>query len=43
MSKSFFESKKWKTSMNFVYGFGAAIVIVGAMIKILNWPGANAT
>jgi gliding motility-associated protein GldL len=42
MSKSFFESKKWKTSMNFVYGFGAAIVIVGALFKILHWPGANA-
>jgi len=41
MSKSFFESKKWKTSMNFVYGFGAAIVIVGALFKILHWPGAN--
>lgn len=24
-----------------VYGIGAAIVIVGAMFKILNWPGAN--
>ena len=42
MSKSLFESKKWKTSMNFVYGFGAAIVIVGALFKILHWPGANA-
>jgi len=42
MSKSFFESKKWKTSMNFVYGFGAAVVIVGALFKILHWPGANA-
>jgi len=42
MSKSFFESKKLKTSMNFVYGFGAAIVIVGALFKILHWPGANA-
>jgi len=42
MSISFFESKKWKTSMNFVYGFGAAIVIVGALFKILHWPGANA-
>ena len=42
MSKSFFESKKWKTSMNFVYGVGAAVVIVGALFKILHWPGANA-
>ena len=42
MSKSFFESKKWKKTMNFVYGFGAAIVIVGALFKILHLPGANA-
>ncbi len=42
MSKSFFESKKWKTSMNFVYGFGAALVLVRAWFKILHWPGANA-
>jgi gliding motility-associated protein GldL len=41
MSKSFFESKKWKTTMNFVYGFGAAIVIVGALFKILHLAGAN--
>ncbi len=42
MSKSFFESKKWKKTMNFIYGFGAAIVIVGALFKILHLPGANA-
>jgi len=24
-----------------VYGFGAAIVIVGALFKIMHWPGAN--
>lgn len=41
MSKSFFESKKWKKTMNFVYGWGAAIVIVGALFKILHLPGAN--
>lgn len=27
--------------MNFVYGWGAAIVIVGALFKILHLPGAN--
>lgn len=41
MSKSFFESKKWKTTMNFIYGMGAAVVIVGALFKILHWPGAD--
>lgn len=27
--------------MGMVYGIGAAIVIVGALFKILHWPGAN--
>ena len=40
-SKSFFQTKRWKTIMNFIYGIGAAIVIVGALFKILHWPGAN--
>ena len=39
--ESFFESKKFKTMMKFVYGFGGAIVIIGAMFKIMHWPGAN--
>ena len=38
---SFFESKKFKTTMKFVYGWGGAIVIVGAMFKIQHWPGAS--
>src|SRR5210317_907606 len=41
MSKSFFESKKWKKTMNFIYGVGAAVVIVGALFKILHLAGAN--
>jgi len=40
-SKSFFQTKRWKTIMNFIYGIGAAVVIVGALFKILHWPGAN--
>ncbi len=27
--------------MPFIYGVGAAIVIVGAMFKIMHWPGAG--
>lgn len=27
--------------MNMVYGLGAAVVIIGALFKILHWPGAN--
>ena len=30
------------TIMPFVYGYGAAIVILGAMFKIMHWPGAGA-
>ena len=37
----FFASKKFKTVMKFVYGWGGAIVIVGAMFKIQHWPGAT--
>jgi len=38
---SVFESKKFKTIMKFVYGWGGAVVIVGAMFKIQHWPGAT--
>ena len=42
MSKSVFESKKWKKFMGMAYGVGAAIVIVGALFKIMHWKGADA-
>jgi len=41
MSKSFFETKKWKQFMNMVYGIGAAVVIAGALFKIMHWKGAD--
>jgi gliding motility-associated protein GldL len=31
-----------KKTMNFAYGMGAAVVIVGALFKIQHWPGASA-
>jgi len=31
-----------KKVMNFAYGMGAAVVIVGALFKIMHWPGAAA-
>jgi len=31
-----------KKVMNFSYGMGAAVVIVGALFKIQHWPGASA-
>ncbi|WP_264512613.1 gliding motility protein GldL [Flavobacterium sp. N1719] len=27
--------------MNFTYGMGAAVVIVGALFKLMHWPGAS--
>jgi gliding motility-associated protein GldL len=40
-SNSFFESTTFKKIMAKVYGIGAAIVIVGALFKILHWKGAD--
>lgn len=34
-------SKSWKKFMASVYGWGGAVVIVGAMFKIQHWPGAS--
>lgn len=31
-----------KKVMNFAYGMGAAVVIVGALFKLQHWPGASA-
>lgn len=36
-----FETKKGKTIMGILYGAGAAVVIVGALFKIMHWPGAG--
>ncbi len=27
--------------MNFLYGMGAAVVIIGALFKLMHWPGAS--
>lgn len=35
------QSKKGKTFMGYLYGWGASIVIVGAMFKIQHWPFAG--
>ncbi len=34
-------SKAYKNFMAKLYGWGAAVVIVGALFKIMHWPGAN--
>jgi gliding motility-associated protein GldL len=31
-----------KKTMNFAYGMGAAVVIIGALFKLMHWPGAGA-
>lgn len=35
------QSKGWKNFMSKVYGIGASVVLVGAMFKIMHWPGAG--
>lgn len=35
------ESSGWKNFTAKLYGFGAAIVIIGALFKIMHWPGAG--
>lgn len=40
-SKSFFLSKSGKTYLNYAYSIGAAVVIAGALFKIMHWTGAN--
>ena len=37
----FTHSKKWKSSMNFLYSVGASIVLLGALFKLQHWPFAN--
>lgn len=36
-----FKTKFYKEIMPKIYGIGAAVVIVGAMFKLLNWPGSG--
>ncbi len=39
--KSFFESRGFKVALKYLYAWGASVVILGALFKILHWPGAN--
>ncbi len=36
------KSQAGKKAMNMVYGLGAAVVIIGALFKIMHWPFGNA-
>ncbi len=35
------QSSGWKSFMAKLYGFGASVVIIGALFKIQHWPGAG--
>ncbi|MDR0981728.1 MAG: gliding motility protein GldL [Culturomica sp.] len=37
----FFQSKSYQNIMGFVYGWGASAVIIGALFKIMHFPGAG--
>ena len=36
-----YESYQGKNVVNIVYSVGASVVIIGALFKILHWPGAS--
>jgi len=38
---NFTESHKFKVFMKYLYGWGASIVLIGALFKLTHWPGAN--
>ncbi len=37
----FVRSEKYQNAMKFVYGWGATVVLIGALFKINHWPGAT--
>ncbi len=39
--EDFLMTKQFKNIMAKLYGIGAAVVIAGALFKIMHWPGAN--
>lgn len=41
-SGSWFETSVGKRSLAIMYGVGAAVVILGALFKLMHWPGAGA-
>jgi gliding motility-associated protein GldL len=41
MIQNVFESKQGKKMMAMAYGLGAAVVILGALFKIMHWKGAD--
>lgn len=41
LKMSFLHSKGFKYIKNLIIGVGAAVVLVGALLKIMHWPGAH--
>ncbi len=41
MAGSIFKSKTWKRGMGLLYGWGASVVIIGALFKINHYEGAD--
>ncbi|MDR0969823.1 MAG: gliding motility protein GldL [Lentimicrobiaceae bacterium] len=39
--QNFFDNKVYKDFMSMLYGWGASVVIAGALFKILHWKGAD--
>ncbi len=39
---NFTESHKFKVFMKYLYGWGASLVLIGALFKLTHWEGANA-
>ena len=37
----FFASRKYRLITKYVTGYGASVVILGALFKIMHWPGAD--
>ncbi len=35
------QGEKWRTFMKYLYAWGAALVLLGALFKLMYWPGAG--
>ncbi len=40
--RQWYEKESTKTAVNAIYSVGASVVIIGALFKIMHWPGAGA-
>jgi gliding motility-associated protein GldL len=37
----FLHSKRWKLMQNYIYSWGASVVLIGALFKLEHLPGAS--